>query len=123
MSLLVTVEVLLDVFEDGESATLDQLVEGKGVLRVVDFALQHRVEVLKVDVCVLDQGLSRLAHEHNLHSAVYLVQQDVDYLQDEIRLDRHEYFRVEVRLQTLGHFVEEARDLTVEGWPLWLQNN
>lgn len=68
---------------------MNQFVEGERVLGVVDLALQHRVEVLKVDVRVLDQGLGRFAHEYDLDSTVQLMEQDVDYLEDEIGLDGH----------------------------------
>lgn len=58
VALLMAVKVLLDIFVDGKSATCNQLVEGEWVLSVVNFALEHWVEVLEVDVCIFYQRLS-----------------------------------------------------------------
>ena len=39
---------------------------------------------------------------------IEFVQQDVNDLQDEVRLDWHEDLGIEVRLQALDHLIEQA---------------
>ena len=64
------VKVLLNILVDGESTTCNELVEGEWVFRVVNLALQHWIEVLEVDICVFNQGLSCLTHKYNFHTMV-----------------------------------------------------
>ena len=115
VSLLVAGEILLDVPVDGQTATGDQLVEREWVFRVVDLALEHRIEVLQVDVSVLDERLCGLAHKHDFDAMVQLVQQNVDDLEDEVRLHGHQHLCIEVRLEAVDHLVQQARYLSVEG--------
>jgi hypothetical protein len=86
----VTVQVLLDVLVDKETTLLDELVEGQRILSVVNFALEHWIQVLKVDVCVLDQWLGSFRHENDLDVLVKLVQEDVHDLKNEGGRDGHD---------------------------------
>ena len=98
IDVLVLGQVLLDVTVDGQSAWVDQLIEAKRVFRVIDLVLQHRVEVFEIDVGILDKRLGWLTHKHYLHAMIYLVQEDVNDFKDELRLDWHEDFCIEVRV-------------------------
>ena len=54
MPFLVASQILLDVLVDGEATACNQFVEGERILRVVNLALQHWVEVLEIDIGILD---------------------------------------------------------------------
>ena len=102
------VKVLLNILVDGESTTCNELVEGEWVFRVVNLALQHWIEVLEVDICVFNQGLSCLTHKYNFHTMVEFMKQDVDDLENEVGLHWHQNFSIEIRLEALDHLVKKA---------------
>ena len=51
------------------------------------------------------------------------MQKDINDFQDEVRLNWHQNFGVEVRLETLHHLVQEARDLSIERRSICLGNH
>ena len=96
MALLMTGQILLDVSVDGESTTRNQLVKREWVLRVVDLALEHGVEVFEINCRVFDERLGAFAHEYDFDAMIELVQQDIDDFKDEVRLDWHQDLSIEV---------------------------
>ena len=55
VSLFVSGQVILDVFVNGQSTTCNKFVEGERILCVVNLALEHWIQVLQVDVCILNK--------------------------------------------------------------------
>ena len=106
-------QVVLDVFKDQHSARLYQLFKRQRIFCLVNFALEHRIEILQIDVCIFDQSLSRLSHKHNFDAFVNLVQQQVNNLQNEVRLHRQQNFRIHVRKQALLQRLQEPVQLLV----------
>ena len=51
------------------------------------------------------------------------MQQDVDDLEDKVRLHGHEHLCIEVGLEAVDHLVQQARYLPVEGGPTRLRNH
>jgi hypothetical protein len=83
-TLLLRLQVPLDVLEHVESLLLEQFVKVKGALRVVDLLLQHSTQVLHIYVRVLHNLGRRLANEY--YPLTRFVQQDVYDFQDKLRM-------------------------------------
>jgi len=91
---LFQVQVLLNIFANQQAILLNQLLDREWVLGVVDFALQHGIQVLKIDVRILDKSLRRLSHEDNFDLFVDFVNEQINDFKHEGRLARQQNFRV-----------------------------
>jgi hypothetical protein len=89
-SLFLELKVFLDVFKDCKTTRFDELIKRKRIFSVVDFSLQHWVEIFYVDIRIFDQCICCFRNEYYLYSFVDLQKQDVYYLKDKLRLNWHQ---------------------------------
>lgn len=71
------VEVLLNIFTNQKSARLYQLLDRQWVFGVVNFVLEHGVQILDVNICVLNKLLRGLSHENYFDAFVHLMHQQI----------------------------------------------
>ena len=82
---------------------------------MVNLTLQHRVQVIHINVCVLDQLLSRLGQENNFNLLVDFVHEQVHNFKHESWLDWQKNICVQIRVQAVQERVQEMRHLLEVG--------
>jgi len=92
---LLRVEVLLNIGVNLQPILLEQLVEAQGIFRQVYLLLELLVQVFKVDVCIMDDTMSRVGDDNDLHLVIELVEEEVNQFEQEGWLDWHEDLCVE----------------------------
>ena len=82
-------QVGFNIVKYKEALLLEELIEVKGTLGVVDLLLQHLAEILNIDIRVLNYLVRCLTDED--YSISSLMQEKVNYFQDELRFDWKEH--------------------------------